>query len=79
MGIGLVAATAIAEGIYHVVVLAEPPVGAGFIVAGLLAPLVLGRSRQDRLWGYVATLPALALGAVGFVVFIGLYSVITGI
>ena len=64
--IGLVAAVAIAEGIYHASMLATRPTeGAGFIVAGLLAPLVLGRSREDRLWGYVATLPALALGALG--------------
>jgi len=45
----------------------------------LLAPLVLGRSREDRLWGYVAILPALALGAIGYVVFLGLYSVFTGV
>ena len=79
LAIGLVAAVAIAEGIYHAVVLSTPDVGAGFIVAGLLAPLVLGRSWEDRRWGYVATIPALALGAFGYVVFLALYSVITGV
>ena len=74
MAIGLVAAVAIAEGIYNATVLAAPDVGAGFVVAGLLAPLILGRSREDRLWAYAATLPALLLGAVGYVVFLGLYA-----
>ena len=79
MAIGLVAAVAIAEGIYNAVILAAPAVGAGFVVAGLLAPLVLGRSRDDRIWGYVAILPALALGALGYVVFLGLYSLTSAI
>jgi hypothetical protein len=79
MAIGLVAAAAIVEGVYHAVVLAEPSVAAGFIVAGLLVPLVLGRSREDRLWGYVGTLPGLALGAAGLVVFVVLYARITGV
>jgi hypothetical protein len=79
IAIGLVAAVAIAEGIYNAVTLSSPAVGAGFIVAGLLAPVVLGRSRDARLWGYAAMLPALALGAVGYVVFLGLYGVISGV
>ena len=79
VAIGLVAAVAIVEGLYHAVVLAEPSVAAGFIVVGLLAPLILGRSRDERLWGYVATLPGLALGAIGFLVFMLLYVRITGV
>jgi len=79
IAIGLVAAVAIVEGAYHAVVLAEPTVAAGFVVAGLLAPLVLGRSRDERLWGYVATLPGLALGAIGFGVFMLLYVRISGV
>jgi hypothetical protein len=79
MAIGLVAAVAIAEGLYHAVVLAEPAVAAGFIVVGLVAPLVLGRSREERLTGYAATLPGLALGAVGFAFFMLLYERITGV
>jgi hypothetical protein len=69
MGIGLLAAVAIAEGIYHAAILGDSAVGAGFIVAGLLVPLILGRSSQDRIGGYVATVPALALGALGYLVF----------
>ncbi len=79
IAIGLVAAVAIAEGVYNAVVLSRPTIGAGFVIAGLLAPLMLGRSRDDRLWAYVATLPALALGAAGYVVFLALYSLITGV
>jgi hypothetical protein len=79
LAIGLVAAVAIAEGLYHASILERSSEGAGFIIAGLLAPLVLGRSHEDRLWGYVAILPALALGAIGYVVFLGLYSVFTGV
>ena len=79
LAIGLVAAAAIVEGAYHALVLAEPTVAAGFILAGLLAPLVLGRSREERLWGYVATLPGLALGAAGFLVFMLFYVRITGV
>ena len=45
------------------------------VAAGLLVPLVLGRSRQDRVGAYVAAVPALALGAVGFAVFIWIYDV----
>ena len=79
VAIGLVAAVAIAEGIYNGVVLASTSVAAGFVLAGLCAPLLLGRTRQDRLWGYAATIPALALGAVGYAVFLGLYEVISRI
>jgi len=78
LAIGLVAAVAIAEGIYNAVVLSQPAVGAGFVVAGLVAPLILGRTRDDRLFGYVATLPALALGVAGYVVFLGLYRAVSG-
>jgi MFS family permease len=75
IALGLLAAAFLAEAGYHLIVLQEPPVAAGFAIAGLLVPLALGRSRQDRLGAYVAAVPALALGAVGFVVFIWIYDV----
>lgn len=68
--IGLMAAVAIAEGAYITLVLERPSIGAGFVIAGLVVPLILGRDRHDRLGGYVAIVPALALGAIGYVVFI---------
>ena len=73
IALGLLAAAFLAEAGYLFIVLDEPPVAAGFAIAGLLVPLVLGRSRQDRVGAYVAAVPALALGAVGFAVFIWIY------
>ena len=70
---GLLAAAFIAECGYHLLVLSEPGVAVGFAIAGLFVPLVLGRSREDRLGAYVAAVPALALGAIGFAVFLLLY------
>jgi len=77
--LGLLVAVAVAEGIYNAVVLEHPAVGAGFVVAGLLVPLVLGRSREDRLWAYVAAIPALGLGALGYLAFAWLYWLTAGI
>lgn len=73
MAIGLIAAATIAEGIYHAAILGDTAVGAGFVTVGLLLPAVVGRSRQDRIGGYLAVLPALALGALGYAVFLVLY------
>jgi hypothetical protein len=75
IALGLLAAAFLAEAGYHLIVLQEPLVAAGFAIAGLLVPLVLGRSRQDRLGAYVAAVPAFALGALGFVLFIWIYNV----
>jgi len=69
---GLLAAVFVAEGTYQAAVVAHQPVGTTFIVVGLLVPLVLGRSIGDRLRAYAATLPSLALGALGFVALIWL-------
>ncbi len=67
--IGLVAAVFIAEGLYQAMIVSWSSVGPAYLVVGALAPLVIGRTWPDRLGGYVATVPALALGALGFVVF----------
>ena len=75
LALGLLAAVFIAEGGYHLLVLSERGVAVGFAIAGLLVPLLLGRSHQDRLGAYVAAVPAIALGAVGFAVFLWLYDV----
>ena len=73
--LGLLAAVAIAEGVYVAVVLSRPAVGAGFAIAGLLVPVILGRSREDRIGAYVATVPMLGLGALGYVALLAVNSV----
>jgi hypothetical protein len=77
--LGLLVAVGVAEGIYNAMVPGYPAVGAGFVIAGLLMPLILGRSREDRIGAYVAAVPALCLGALGYLVFMGLYGLITGV
>jgi len=79
LAIGLLAAVWIGEGLYHWRSLGEAAVGSAFVLAGALVPAILGRSREDRLGGYVAIVPALALGALGFVTFLFLYGVVTGV
>ena len=70
LALGLLAATLFAEGGYHLLVLPSQ-LAVGFAIAGLLVPLLLGRSREDR--GVVAAVPALALGRSGFAVFLWIY------
>ena len=67
IALGLLAAVGAGEGIYCAVGLSWPAVGAGFAIAGLLMPLILGRSRDDRIGAYVAAIPAMGLGALGYV------------
>ena len=66
VALGLLVAVGVAEGLYNAIVLGSPATAAGFIVAGLAMPLILGRSRKDRLGAYVAALPWLGLAALGY-------------
>ena len=75
--IGLLAAVAIAEGGYLIRILPEASVGAAFIVVGLGVPLVLGRSAVERARAYLAVVPALALGVIGYIVFLWLATLIS--
>lgn len=79
IALGLLVAVAVAEGIYNAVVLTSPAVGAGFVLAGLIVPLVLGRSRDDRIGAYVAAVPALGLGALGYITFSWMAGVTAGL
>jgi uncharacterized protein DUF6518 len=79
LALGLLAAAFIAEAGFHLVVLAEPPVAAGFALAGLLVPLTLGRSRAERIDAYLWAIPMTLLGGLGFGAFIVLYGIITGV
>ena len=79
IAIGLMAAVFVAEGVYLMTILPTPAVGAAFALVGAVVPLVLGRSWRDRGRGYVAMVPALALGALGYVALFAVYSVTSGI
>lgn len=67
LAIGLLAAVFLAEAIYVGAILGRPEAAIAFGVVGLALPAIIGRSREDRLGGYVAIVPALALGALGYV------------
>ena len=70
IALGLLAAVAVAEGAYNVLVVDHAAAGAAFIGFGLLVPLVLGRSREDRLGAYVAMIPVLLVGGtLGYLAF----------
>jgi hypothetical protein len=79
IGVGLLAAAFVAEGAYQAAVVAHQPVGVTFVVVGLGVPLALGRTRSGRLRAYAAAIPALALGALGFVMLTWLDGVAAGI
>ncbi len=69
VAIGLLAAVTIAEGVYLIGILTEPLVGVMFIAAGVSVPPLVGRSAADSRRGYIAMIPALALGLLGYTVF----------
>ncbi len=69
IAIGLLVGVFVSEGLRNALTLSYPAAGAAFILAGLLMPLVLGRSRGDRLLAYGAAVPILGLGALGYLVF----------
>jgi hypothetical protein len=77
--IGVLAAVFVAEGIYQIRIQPDAAIGAGFVIVGLIVPLAFGRSWDERLRGYVAMLPALALGALGFVALFALSALTAGV
>ena len=79
IGPALLGAAAIAEGFYLSGIETVASAAPGFVVVGLLLPVVLGRSREDRVRGLVALVPCLALGAAGFVATFALYGLLTGV
>ena len=79
MAAGLVGALLVAEGVYFLAILPDPVVGIGAVVAGLVAPLILGRSWSDRARGELAIVPGLGLGAAGYAAVQVLYRVLTGV
>ncbi len=78
VALGLLVAVFVAEGARNTLLLDYPLAGATFLIAGLLLPLILGRTREVIGWAYVAAVPILGLGALGYLVFTSLYGFITG-
>ena len=76
---GLLAALLVCEGVYFLAILPDPTVGAGAMVAGLLVPVVFGRTWRDRGLAYAGMLPGLALGAAGYAATMVVYGLITGV
>ncbi len=79
IAIGFLVAVFVAEGLRNALMLAYPAAGSAFIIVGLLLPLILGRSRGDRVGAYVATVPLLGLGVLGYLVFMLLNDVTAGL
>lgn len=77
--IGVLAAVFVAEGAYQIRIQPDAAIGLGFVIVGLVIPLVFGRSWGERLRGYVAMLPALALGALGFIALIAFANLTAGV
>ena len=44
-------------------------VALGYLLVGLAIPLLLGRTRRERLFALAAMVPTVALGGVGFFAF----------
>lgn len=80
VAIGLLAAVFISEAAYLFRILRDEVrlFAIAYLVVGLLIPLVLGRSRRERLLGYAAVIPALALAVVGYVALLTLANVVAG-
>ena len=78
---GLLAAAFIAESVYLFMVL-QPDAKVGsvlFVIVGLALPLVLARSRSQRMRAYLAVLPSLGLAVVGYGCLLLFDSVVAGL
>jgi hypothetical protein len=75
----LLGAAAISEGGYLSRIETVAAIAPAYVVVGLALPILLGRSREDRIRGLLLLLPCVALGVAGFVATILLYGVLTGV
>jgi len=65
--IALLGALFVAEDIYLRLILPEKLIGVGFAIAGLIVPSIFGRSWRERAHAWLGMIPALGLGALGYV------------
>lgn len=68
----------LAEGVYSLMFNPHLSVGWPLVGAGLLIPLLVGRSNRDRLWGLAALLAVAALGGAAFAVLLWVNAVVSG-
>ncbi len=78
VALGLLVAVFVAEGARNALLLDYPIDGTLFIIVGLLLPIVLGRTREVVGWAYLAAVPIVGMGMLGYLAFSGLYGLITG-
>ncbi len=67
IAVALLGAAWVAEAGYLALVLRMTEVAFGYALIGLAVPLILGRTRRGRLAAWAAMLPAVLLGALGFI------------
>lgn len=70
--VSLLGGVFVAEGAYLTLILPDKLIGAGFAVAGLIVPIIVGRSWHERLYGWLGRIPVLVLGAFGYLAFLAL-------
>jgi hypothetical protein len=73
VAVALLGAVWVAEAGYLAFVLQMRDVAVAYAVIGLLIPLALGQTGRGRLMAYAALLPAVLLGALGFLALLTLY------
>jgi hypothetical protein len=70
LGLALLGGVFVAEGVYTLRYNAHLSVGWPLFVTGVLAPLLLGRSMRDRLWGLAALVPMALAGVAAYEVLV---------
>jgi hypothetical protein len=76
--VALLGSAWLAEAGYLAMVLSMHAVAVGYALVGLAVPMLLGRTLRGRLLAYAAMVPAVILGAIGFVVFLRLNDLLAG-
>jgi hypothetical protein len=66
VAVGLLGAAFVCEGVYLVRILPNPVVGAAYIAVGVGMPLIATRRPGARLRAWLAMVPAVGLGGLGF-------------
>jgi hypothetical protein len=79
VAVALMGSVWVAEAAYLFIVLSMPTVAAAYAVIGLGLPLLLARDMRSRILAWAAMIPTVALGGLGFVIFIRLQELLAGI